>query len=91
MINRNHYAGAHAVIIVYSVDSLNSFKSVESYYQSAKDLVREDAIFVLAGNKCDLHSQRMVLYDDLMEKASDLDEVKFYETSAKPECRETIE
>ena len=32
MLNRNHYSGAHAVIIVYAVNSLKTFKSVEGYH-----------------------------------------------------------
>ena len=91
MLNRNHYAGAHAVIIVYSIESLKTFKSVEGYFQEAKNLVNEGTIFVIAGNKCDIASQRMVPYEDLIFKADDLDIELYFETSALQENSHTIE
>ena len=68
-MNRNYYAGSNAVIIVYAVDSNNSFKSVEEYYNNAKQLCSDDTIFVIVGNKCDLQLEKVVQFDDLECKA----------------------
>ena len=53
-MTRNYYAGSAVVLIVYSVDSPGSFKSVENYYNTVKQLCSDDTIIAIVGNKCDL-------------------------------------
>ena len=59
-MTRNYYAGSNAVIIVYSVDSHNSFKSVDDYYNTVKSLCTADTVIAIVGNKCDLQMERVV-------------------------------
>ena len=90
-MNRNFYAGASAVIIVYAVNSNESFKKIEEYHSNVKQLCADDTIIAIAGNKCDLLSAKMISFDDLESKASDLDCDLYFETSATNEKRETID
>ena len=53
-MTKNFFAGAHLVIIVYSVVSPSSFKSIESHMHNIDQYCRKDVIKLLAGNKCDL-------------------------------------
>ena len=81
-MNRNYYAGSSAVIIVYAVDRLSSFKSLEEYYHNVKQLCAEDVIVAIAGHKCDLQLEKVVQFDDLESKAEELDCKFYFETSA---------
>ena len=38
---RNFYSGSHAVIIVYSVDSPNTFKSVDGHLQNIESFCND--------------------------------------------------
>ena len=45
---------------------------------------------MLVGNKCDLETERRVMFDDLSDKAAEL-EVPYFETSALPDKKSTID
>ena len=52
---RNFYAGSHAVIVVYSVDSPMSFKSVDQHMNNISQYCNDENVLkFLVGNKCDL-------------------------------------
>ena len=90
-MTRNHYNGSHAAIIVYSIDKLSTFKSVDDFYNSITQICNEDIKVFIVGNKCDLQSERHVQWDDLEEKAAQLGDCAFFETSALPDKKETID
>ena len=53
--------GSQIVILVYSIDSENSFKGLEYWYSSLKDnLQGEDYILAVIGSKCDLINNEIV-------------------------------
>ena len=85
-----HYRGTHVFLIVFSIDRVRSFRSVDDNFYRIKNLCGEDARIVLVGNKVDLEVERRVDFDDLAQKADELD-CEFFETSALPERRDTIE
>ena len=58
-IHNNFLHGAHAIIIVYSIDSPNSFKSVSNYVDTVDKLCPASTIKVIVGNKCDLDKRRV--------------------------------
>ena len=91
MMCRNFYSGAAAAIIVYAVNSNESFKKVEQFHNDVKQLCSDDTVIVIAGNKCDLLQAKMVTFDDLEYKAAELDCDLYFETSATNEKCETIE
>ena len=86
---RNFFAGAHAVIVVFSITSPGSFKSIENHINNIDNNCSSDVIKVIAGNKSDLESERMVSYEDMKDKASELEVVAF-ETSAIESRKNTI-
>ena len=49
-----------------------------------------DVIKYLVGNKCDLDLERRVSFDELQEKAMELN-IRGFETSALPDKKSTIE
>ena len=54
-ITRNFYAGSHAVIVVYSVVSQNTFKSVDTHMNNINQYCNDENVLkFLVGNKCDL-------------------------------------
>ena len=85
---RGHFPGYHCVIIVFSVDSPASFKSIDTHMNNIDNYCSKDVIKIIAGNKCDL-DERHITWDDMIEKAQDLG-VKSFETSAMENKRSTI-
>ena len=73
---------ANIIIVVYDISNKDSFTHTEHWVNETKDLKREDAIFVLVGNKIDLEDKRAVTKkegeDFAIEKG-----FLFYEVSAK--------
>ena len=51
---------ANIIIVVYDITLKDSFTHTEHWVNETKDLKREDAIFVLVGNKIDLEDKRAV-------------------------------
>ena len=68
-MTKNFFAGAHLVIIVYAVDSPNSFKSVEAHLNNVENYCKKDVIKIMVGNKCDLEGERRITFDDMHDKA----------------------
>ena len=48
------------ILVVYNISLKDSFIHTEHWVNKIKDLKREDAIFVLVGNKTDLEDKRAV-------------------------------
>ena len=48
------YQGVHAFIVIYSVTSRDSFKSVNQHFMDIENLSDKNAHKFLVGNKCDL-------------------------------------
>ena len=80
-IMKTFYNGAAAVIIVYSVTSPTSFKSVEQHLEVIDQYCSKDVFKVVVGNKCDLDNDRRVDFSELSE-LGEQENVKFFETSA---------
>ena len=51
---------ANIILVVYDITIKDSFTHTEHWVNETKDLKREDAIFVLIGNKIDLEESRAV-------------------------------
>ena len=73
---------ANIIIVVYDVTVKDSFTHTSHWVNETKDLKREDAIFVLVGNKIDLQDKREVSTKDA-EKFANEKEFIFFEVSAK--------
>eukprot|EP01129_Flabellula_baltica_P012511 TRINITY_DN5652_c0_g1_i6.p1 TRINITY_DN5652_c0_g1~~TRINITY_DN5652_c0_g1_i6.p1 ORF type:complete len:141 (+),score=30.91 TRINITY_DN5652_c0_g1_i6:198-620(+) len=58
-----HIRSSDGVMLIYSITDQRSFDEVPSLIEQAKR-VKEDVVFVLAGNKCDLESERVVTKEE---------------------------
>jgi len=70
-------------LLVYSITSRATFEEVQTLYEKilrSKDA--ENVPIVLAGNKCDLETERQVTYEEGKNQAAEWG-APFYETSAK--------
>ena len=73
---------ANIILVVYDISLKESFTHTEHWVTETKDLKREDAIFVLIGNKIDLEDKRAVTTKEAEDFANDKGFI-FHEVSAK--------
>ena len=73
---------ANIILVVYDITNKDSFTHTEHWVNETKDLKREDAIFVLVGNKIDLEENRVVGKKEAEDFATEKGFL-FYEVSAK--------
>ncbi|TNV73895.1 hypothetical protein FGO68_gene6971 [Halteria grandinella] len=59
-VTRSYFRGSLGVILVYDVTSLDSFNHVQQWLTEARQFSRQEATFMIVGNKKDLVSQRVV-------------------------------
>lgn len=87
----SYMKGAHIGIVVYDVTKLSSFHNCKVWIDLLNNKYREflsagsnadDFVLVLAGNKCDLNSDRQVKTEDAESFAAGHNAM-FFETSAK--------
>ena len=73
--------GARVVLLVYDITDCTSFQSITNWFLQAKDCVHRNAIFILVGNKADLHENRKVTQNTAhtFARSHDWD---YFETSA---------
>ena len=73
---------ANIIIVVYDITNKDSFIHTEHWVNETKDLKRDDAIFVLVGNKIDLEDKRAVTSKEAENFANEKGFL-FHEVSAK--------
>ena len=73
---------ANIILVVYDISNKDSFTHTEHWVNETKDLKREDAIFVLVGNKSDLEDNRVVQVKEAEDFANEKGFL-FQEVSAK--------
>ena len=73
---------ANIILVVYDITNKDSFTHTDHWVNETKDLKREDAIFVLIGNKIDLESNRLVATKEAEDYATEKGFL-FFEVSAK--------
>ena len=73
---------ANIILVVYDITLKDSFTHTEHWVNETKDLKREDAIFVLIGNKTDLEEKRQVTTKEAEDFANGKGFI-FHEVSAK--------
>ena len=80
---KNFYKSALCIIIVFSLESIESFNNIEGWIKEIKNNNYEDPIIVLIGNKSDL-SETRIISKELIEECSIKNEIEYYfEASAK--------
>ena len=73
---------ANIILVVYDITNKDSFTHTEHWVNETKDLKRDDAIFVLVGNKLDLDENRVVTKKEAEDFATEQGFL-FHEVSAK--------
>ena len=73
---------ANIILVVYDITVKETFIHTEHWVNETKDLRREDAIFVLIGNKTDLEDKRQVTSKEAEDFANEKGFI-FHEVSAK--------
>ena len=78
-----YYKKSALVMIVYSIDSKNTFNNIPSWIRNVRDHCNPDVKLFLIGNKADLEEEREIEFNDAKNfaKENGFDYVK--ETSAK--------
>lgn len=80
-ITSSYYRGAHAMMIVYDVNDMDSFNNVKNWLTECDRYASENVIKILVGNKCDT-TKRIVSYE-MGKEFAELCDMQFIETSAK--------
>jgi small GTP-binding protein len=76
-----YYRGAHAVLLVYDITDHKSFDNLETWLKEASNHCRDNCVYMLVGNKCDLGENRSVTIDEA-KKFAEKKSIRFFETSA---------
>ncbi|XP_056595555.1 ras-related protein Rab-19 isoform X2 [Triplophysa dalaica] len=82
-ITQSYYRSAHGAMIAYDLTRRPTFDSLPHWIQGVEQYGAANAVFVLIGNKCDLESQRQVLFEDACTLAEQKTALAALETSAK--------
>ena len=79
----NFYRNSHLAMLVYSIDSKNSFVSLNQWLKEVKINSNPDIKIILIGNKSDLDNERQVSYEEAKKFKEENQISYFEETSAK--------
>ncbi|XP_076863235.1 ras-related protein Rab-19 isoform X2 [Brachyhypopomus gauderio] len=82
-ITQSYYRSAHGAVIAYDLTRRSTFDSLPHWIQAVELYGAANVVFVLIGNKCDLESQRQVLFEDACTLAEKTGALAALETSAK--------
>ena len=80
-LTQGHCKKANLIVLVYAIDDKNNFKNISSWVNYIKTQ-KQNAKFLLVGNKCDLKDKRQVSTDEAQKYAEE-NNMKFIEVSAK--------
>ena len=73
---------ANIIIFVYDITQLKSFQELNFWFEFSKDIISEDAVVGVVGNKSDLYMNEVVKEEDARKLAKDF-KYEFELTSAK--------
>ena len=81
-ITKNYYKGAHGIILIYDVTSLQTYENVKTWINQIREEAPPNVVIFLAGNKIDMEEERKVKTEEGKSLADEFG-LPFYETSAK--------
>ena len=79
----NFYRNTSLAMMVYSIDSRESFEHINIWLKEIKIYSHPDVIIILIGNKSDLEEERKVTYEEAKKFKEENKLLYFEETSAK--------
>ena len=80
-ITKTYYKGSHAIIFIYDVTDLDSFKNIRNYIKQVEANKPSNICKVLVGNNCD-KPDRVVTEEEGKKMAENFN-IRFFETSPK--------
>ena len=80
---KNFYRSALCIIVVFSLESLDSFYKVNKWIEKIQNNKAEDSIIILIGNKSDLNNSRIISKELIEDYCKKNDIENYFETSAK--------
>ena len=83
-ITKLFFKGAEIVILVYDISNLETFNSLEFWYETCEETIDTEHIYGIIGNKIDLLAQEEA-NDEKVKEFSQKIKAKFQYTSAKTE------
>eukprot|EP01053_Blabericola_migrator_P005772 Blabericola_migrator_1__5771@NODE_2925_length_2204_cov_626_211511_g1834_i0_p1_GENE_NODE_2925_length_2204_cov_626_211511_g1834_i0NODE_2925_length_2204_cov_626_211511_g1834_i0_p1_ORF_typecomplete_len211_score18_86Ras/PF00071_22/5e69Roc/PF08477_13/5e27Arf/PF00025_21/2_3e22Gtr1_RagA/PF04670_12/1_7e09SRPRB/PF09439_10/5_6e09FeoB_N/PF02421_18/2_9e07GTP_EFTU/PF00009_27/6_4e07RsgA_GTPase/PF03193_16/0_17RsgA_GTPase/PF03193_16/0_049MMR_HSR1/PF01926_23/7e06Septin/PF00735_18/0_00048Septin/PF00735_18/9_8e02AI len=81
-ITSSYYRGAQGIIVVYDVTDRDTFDHVRRWMQEIERYAGDNVCRLLVGNKNDLTSKKVVMYEEGKDLADEYG-IRFVETSAK--------
>ena len=79
----NFYRNSALAIMVYSINSLDSFNHIVQWLKEVKINSNPDVKIILIGNKCDLENERVVNFEEAKKFKEENGIIYLEETSAK--------
>jgi small GTP-binding protein len=84
VIRSMYFQGCEGALFVYDVTRYNTFDSIKSkWLRDFQKYIRKEGVYVLIGNKTDMHEDRVVTSEKGKELADDIKASHFIETSAR--------
>ena len=80
---KNFYRSALCIVVVFSLETLDSFYNVNKWIAEIKNNSSEDSILVLIGNKSDLTRPRIIPRELINDYCNKNDIENYFEASAK--------
>ena len=84
------YKGSDIVIFVYDITSINSFNNLKEWIKETKEIIENDYVCGIVGNKNDLYKQQEISDKEGMEFAQSIG-MNFKIVSAKEDKEDFIE
>ena len=89
-LNKIFIKDSKIVILVYSIDVKQTFKELDYWYNTVKDILKDEPVFGVVGNKRDLYLEEDVTENEGKEYAA-AKNIKFKLVSAKEDPDEFVE
>ncbi|XP_063052073.1 ras-related protein Rab-19 isoform X2 [Engraulis encrasicolus] len=84
-LTQGYYRSAHGAMIAYDLTRRNTFESLPHWIHEVEQHGAASVVVIFIGNKCDLESERQVLFEDACTLAEQHGALAALETSAKKE------
>ncbi|XP_028813996.1 ras-related protein Rab-19 isoform X2 [Denticeps clupeoides] len=82
-ITQSYYRSAHGAIIAYDITRRSTFDSLPHWIHEVEKYGAASVVVVFIGNKCDLETERQVLFEDACTLAEQRGALAALETSVK--------
>ena len=89
-ITKLFFKGSEIVILVYDITKPSTFESLDTWYSMCQDIIGNEVVYGVVGNKIDLYMNERVLEEDAQKFAEAIN-AKFKIVSAKERPKEFVD